>query len=149
MLVLPQFEPSLDNSLLGTRTHHRTLGTSTHKKRDGGDDQCLARAGLAGEHRHARTEFEAQLRDDAEIADPQFRQHDQCPGPVIGIDLPVGEAEFGLEDGVEVPGAEHDQTGDSVGRSAGDLVAGQEIAHGPPIDHKRCGSVIADGESDG
>ena len=60
--------------------------------------QRLARAGLAGDRGQARAEEQVEVGDDAEVVDAQLDQHLRA--------LPVGEAELGLQDLVEVAGPE-------------------------------------------
>ena len=96
-------EPSFDARFVGAVAHERGVGAPADEQLDRLDEERLARAGLAGDRGEAGLgpEHEVEVGDDPEIDDVQLDQHQ----------LPVGEAELGLQDLVEVAGAEGDDAG--------------------------------------
>ena len=72
------------------------VGPPADEQLDRLDQQRLARAGLAGDRGQAGAEHQVQVGDDPEIDDVQLDQHQRRS--------PVGEAELGLQDLVEVAG---------------------------------------------
>ena len=54
---------------------HAGVGAPAHRQRQGVEQDRLARAGLAGEHREARAELDVERIDDDEVAKSQREQH--------------------------------------------------------------------------
>ena len=68
-------EARLDQGLGGPRPDDGRIGPAPQHQLERLDHQRLARAGLAGQDRHARAEGQRQVLDDAEVAHPQLGQH--------------------------------------------------------------------------
>ena len=98
------FDPGLGRAV----AHERGVGAATDEQLDRLDDEGLARAGLAGDRGHPRrgVEHQAQVGDDPEIDHVQLDEHA----------LPVGEAELGLQDLVEVARPQRDDASRAVRR---------------------------------
>ena len=84
------FDPGFGRAV----AHERGVGAAADEQLHRFDDEGLARAGLAGDRGHPGrgVEHQVQVGDDPEIDHVQFDEHA----------LPVGEAELGLQDLVEV-----------------------------------------------
>ena len=68
-------EARLDQRLGGPGPDDGRVGPAPQHELERLDHQRLARAGLAGQHRHAGAERQRQVLDDAEVAHPELGQH--------------------------------------------------------------------------
>ncbi len=92
--VSASHEATLDARLVGAGAHEAGVGPAADQQLDGLDQQRLAGAGLARERGQARAEHQGQLARST----PRFAT---CSSTSIRA-LPIGQAELGLQDLVEV-----------------------------------------------
>ena len=96
-LVVAVDEATLDPRFVGAVAHERRIGPAAAQQVERVDDERLARAGLAGDHGHARAERQQQVGDDPEVLDAQLDQHRRSP---------IRKVELGFEHLVEVARAQ-------------------------------------------
>ncbi len=98
-LVVAVVESAFDTRLGRTFANQLRIGSPATEEIQRVDDQRLARAGLAGDHRQARAEGHLELGNDSQILDAQLGKHR----------LAVRKRELGLQDLMEVARPDADQ----------------------------------------
>ena len=66
-------------SLLGAMAHQGGIAARAERQREGIEQDGLAGAGLAGQHREAGREVDVEPVDQDDVADREPGQHDACP----------------------------------------------------------------------
>ncbi len=77
-MALRHIEHGRDLALLGAVAHEAGIAAAAERERKGIEQDRLARAGLAGQHRQAPGEFDIEPLDQDDVADRQTRQHARC-----------------------------------------------------------------------